>query len=369
MVEEAGRFYAPAPGQMVFTYKEIERPDGGPPRTISFTNVDCVPLDYEQLVTARGQEELTIPLDLRNARIVDTDIEGVDPSLFAHIKATLTTPFTANAIGLVRGGWVPSALGAVRPETIVILDRNVVTEIISRFDGGALKGRAPDFLDMFGQSPVQINPCLYAMEGSDQALPDPQHVRDELERAIDKLTKALPQAHLIVSDQSIDGILGLLEEARETFLKRQAFLMRVAPLLESPIAQSRVETVWGQVVEAAARCSVEPQSIVLLAALSVAVTPKAGPARDLLKFRRGYSERIAYNALCDIRAIEYLLNLHGLHPDQPVQLCTQDLGMAKFWVAMGADVVRQNGRLDMTMTPHEALLGEQNLARWNGLQG
>lgn len=368
MAEEAGNFFAPAPGQMVFTYKEVERPGGGPLRTISFTNIDVVPLDYELLVSARGQAELTIPLDMRNAQIVDTDVEDVDASLFAHIKANLTTTFTANAIGLVRGGWVPSALGAVRPETLVILDRNVVTEIMGRFYGGVLRGRAPDFLDMFGEAPVQINPCLYAMEGNRRALPDVQHVRDQLEEAISKLSKALPRAHLLVSDQSIHGIIGLLEESREEFEKRQAFLMRVAPMLESPVARSRVESVWAQVVNAASCCGVPSQALVVLAALSVVVTPRAGPARELLKFKRGYDEALAYNALCDIRAIEYLLYLHGHFPNQPVQLCTGDLGLAKFWVALGADMVRENGELSIVMTPHPELIGGEDLERWNAIQ-
>ena len=43
--------------------------------------------------------------------------------------------------------------------------------------------------------------------------------------------------------------------------------------------------------------------------------------------------------------------------------------MAKFWVALGADVVRENGRLKMTMSPHEALLGTEDFARWNAMQG
>src|SRR3546814_1532551 len=51
-----------------------------------------------------------------------------------------------------------------------------------------------------------------------------------------------------------------------------------------------------------------PANGVLFARRSTVVTPQNAPARRLLKFRRGYCEELAYNALCDLRAINYLLH-------------------------------------------------------------
>src|SRR3546814_3698546 len=50
-----------------------------------------------------------------------------------------------------------------------------------------------------------------------------------------------------------------------------------------------------------------PANGVLFARRSTVVTPQNAPARRLLKFRRGYCEELAYNALCDLRAINYML--------------------------------------------------------------
>ena len=153
----------PRPGGRMFVYKEQERPGGGPLRTLAFTDVDIRPRTYEELATAKLHAGITIPLEMYNGRIVDTDVEGIDTSKYAHITATLVSPFTAKAIGLVRGGWLPSALAATRETAVILPDRNIITEIAGRFDGGKKVGRDPDFLDLFEDDPVRINPMLFAM--------------------------------------------------------------------------------------------------------------------------------------------------------------------------------------------------------------
>src|SRR3546814_14516252 len=79
-----------------------------------------------------------------------------------------------------------------------------------------------------------------------------------------------------------------------------------------------------------------PANGVLFARRSTVVTPQNAPARRLLKFRRGYCEELAYNALCDLRAINYLLHCAARYPELPIQLCTGDRDLAIFWTALGA---------------------------------
>ncbi|QIG80384.1 hypothetical protein [Stakelama tenebrarum] len=88
------------------------------------------------LAAAKLHAGITIPLEMFNGRVVDTDVEGVDTRKYAHITATLESPFTAKAIGLVRGGWLPSALAATRETAVILPDRNIITEISGRFDEG-----------------------------------------------------------------------------------------------------------------------------------------------------------------------------------------------------------------------------------------
>src|SRR3546814_11980227 len=94
--------------------------------------------------------------------------------------ATRKRHFTTYSFVIVFGGLLPSMLAAVSEYSAILLDRNVVTEIVSRFDGGETKGRPADFIDMLAGMDVSINPGLYAMEGSLRRIPDSAHVREEL---------------------------------------------------------------------------------------------------------------------------------------------------------------------------------------------
>src|SRR3546814_20248311 len=80
-------------------------------------------------------------------------------------------------------------LAAVSENSAILLDRNVVTEIVSRFDSGEKKGRPADFIDMMAGMDVSINPRLYAMEGSLRRIPDSADVREELERATARIAR------------------------------------------------------------------------------------------------------------------------------------------------------------------------------------
>jgi hypothetical protein len=124
------------PGTGVFHFKEIEHPGGGAPRTISFTDVHIKPRGYEELESAKLHQPITIPLEMFNGRVLESDIEEIDLSGHVRIETTLESPFTAEAIGLVHGGWLPSVIAATRDNAIMFPDRNVISEISGRFVDG-----------------------------------------------------------------------------------------------------------------------------------------------------------------------------------------------------------------------------------------
>lgn len=350
----------------MFVYKEQERPGRGPLRTIAFTDVDIRPRTYEELLAAKLHSGITIPLEMYNGRIVETDVEGVDISKYAHITATLVSPFTVKAIGLVRGGWLPSALAATRDSAVILPDRNIITEIAGRFDAGRKVGRDPDFLDLFEDDPVRINPMLYAMEGNGRALPAPEAARAQLEEAVEKLRKALPKATLMVGPESIKGLFGLLGDVRPGMARKQAFLRHVAPMLAAPVALRYVDKRWEEIVIAAKDFGLMQASFVLLAVLSTLVNPGRCAAKSLLKFHAAYSDADAYNALSDLQALDLLLYSLALAPQMHTQLCTADRNLALFWVGAGAsDIAREGDGIRFTLTPHDALLPEAYAQRWS----
>ncbi|RWC92298.1 MAG: hypothetical protein EOS72_01905 [Mesorhizobium sp.] len=339
-------------------YREMAQDDGTPGRTIAFSGANVQPLGYTDLAEARLHEKLTIPLTWENATVIGTDIEGLDNSKKHTVKATLQSVFTSRAIGLVKGGWLPSGLAATRLGTTVLVDRNVVSEIIGRFDGGKNVGAEPDFLDLFADRPVRINPLLFAMEGNARRIPSPELLRSQLDEAVTKLQAALPAAKLVVGPGSLQGALGLIEESRSGFERKQRFLLRVAPGLTSPVSRRNMQARWNEVIAGADACGVSRSSLVVLAALSSVAIPNSGsPAKKLLKFKEGYCEEDAYNALADLRSLEMLIYVFGFFPGELVQLCTADRNLALFWTGIRASNFARFGTgIAFDLSPVEELV-------------
>ncbi|MBI1198305.1 MAG: hypothetical protein GC203_10625 [Phenylobacterium sp.] len=349
---------------MIFT--ELEQADGTPGRRIAFAGVEVRPLDYAALATAKLHAPLTIPLGWDNARIVDTNIPDLDLDQLYSANATLETPFTSHAVCLVRGGWLPSSLAATIDDSTMLLDRNLVPQLVGRMRRRANGGVNQDFLDLLADQPVRLHPLLYAMEGNARAIPTPDQLRAQLDEAVRKLQAAMPLARVVADPNVVRGALGLIEDAREGFIRKQDFLLRVAPALAAPVAQAKLQETWDKILAAADACGVARTSLVVLAALSTAAVPNgASPAKALLKPKRGYSQADAYNALADLRALELLLGLFALYPAARIQLCTADRPLALFWAGLCASGFERRGQgFAFDLSPVEALLPGPTLDAW-----
>lgn len=351
----------------MFVFKEQEGPDGGPGRTIGFTDVEIQPRGYADLIAASPDRPLTIALEMRNGRILDTDIAGADIGTVARFSTTLKSHFTSRAIGLVRGGWLPPALAATKAGATILLDRNVVTEIVSRFEGGQKKGRDPDFLDLFENDAIRINPLLCALEGNSRSIPDPDQARAQLDEATRKITRALPKAEIVVGAKSLQGVLGLIEDSRSRFQRKQSMLAELAPMLCAPTGRKNVAARIASIVDAADRFGVPRKSLLVLALISsIAVPNGRSPAFTLLNLRPGYTVEDAYNALSDLRSLEILMYLYAMFPDEPIQLCTADRDLALLWCGIQASNFHLNGRgAAFDMAPNDALLPDGALELWH----
>src|SRR3546814_19192569 len=95
------------------------------------------------------------------------------------------------------------------------------------------------------------------MEGSLRRIPDSAHVREELAWATARIARALPKAKLMVGEQSVQGIAGLIEDSRVSLERELRFLLKVAPTLESPIGSLRQYRMLVAVAKVAAERSEE----------------------------------------------------------------------------------------------------------------
>lgn len=354
------------PGDLVMRFLENEGRDGEPPRSISFVGIDFKPLGYDELAGARLHLPLTVPLDWANARVLETDIPGVDVDSFSRGNAMLQSIYSSTTVSLQRGGWLPSGLAVSRSGVTVIPDRNVVGQIRARYEGGDIVGGGRDFLDVLNDMAVRINPMLFAMEGNGRRMPSPLVVETQLQESVELIGKALPKATIVVGDGSLAGALGMIEESRADLERKQAFLLEVAPMLAPPTSYRLMADRWTTALAAADLHGVPRTSLVVLAVLSSIVVPNsASPAKRLLKFGPGHAEGDTYNALADLRSLEILINLYALFPEERPALFTADKALALFWVSIQAHSFRRTADgVSYDLAPVEALLPGDAISWW-----
>jgi hypothetical protein len=357
----------PSTGPVItFAGQDVE----GSPRSITLQNARFRPLGYAELVNAVPGRPLTVPLVGETAEIASTTFDGLVPGAAVSLTASLESHFTAHAISLVRGGWLPPPLAA-RAGSILLVDRNVVSDIAGRFKPARAQGRTPDFLDLFGGQTIRINPLLAALEGNNRSVPTEDQIRNELNEATAALRRALPKAEILVGQDSVRAILGLLHDARASFDRKHALLLELAPVLSAPTARTRVASRLGAVFAAANRHEVPIHSLLVLAIISSIAVPNArSPAFTLLNLRRHYAAEHAYNALCDLRSLEIFIHLLCFFPGEDVHLCTGDRDLAKVWTGLQFSNIRASGLgVTFDVEPVEDLVPAHVLRIWREATG
>ncbi|KEA43065.1 hypothetical protein CR64_03840 [Pseudomonas aeruginosa] len=124
------------PGDIVLSYVEVG--DEGVPtgKRLTFSGVEFRPLGYSDLSGMRPGQNVIIPLNWQNAKVIESTVEGIAIDSIASANATLQSPFSSKTIGLVKGGWLPSGL-ALQANMIVLPDRCTISEMSRRFRNGA----------------------------------------------------------------------------------------------------------------------------------------------------------------------------------------------------------------------------------------
>lgn len=352
--------------ERVLAYAELDNSGISTGRRMAFAGVEFTPLGYDDLVDTKLGDKIVIPLNWKHAKVIESNIPEIELDRFVSGHAKLESTYTSKAIGLVRGGWLPSGL-AVGGRTIVLPDRCTISELKGRFQGGTKKKEDDkDFLDLFEEEGIRINPLLYALEGNARRNPTPDEVQQQLEEVMAALRSTLPKAELVPSGSgALGGVVGIVRDTQVSMERKQDFLMRMAPKLAAPTSATKKAQAWDEALTVAQSCGIAKDSLVVLAVLSsISVPMGRSPAKRLLKLRADYSDEDAYNALADLRSLEILMSLFAMFPDQRIMLCTSDKNLALFWAGMRASrFVRAGNATSFTLSPVEALLPSDSLAR------
>lgn len=337
--------------------KYIEDASG---RTIESSEGEVAPLGFDDLARLVNtlDQPISFPLRLTGVCVGRNEFEGLDGETVKRVTAKLDSTLGSTTIGLVNGGWLPS--GFASTDSLTLPDRCTVAAIRSRFLGGiSKKGLHDDFLDFLADRPIRINPMLCAIEGaSGHTSPSESELSALFDRTAKGIMEALPHAVIFPDKPAVmQGAMGLIRDAAESFLRKQKFLLKAMPLLAAPVGRAKRSELFRQLFDLAQECGISTASMLMMTVLSaVSANQSLNPARKLLKPRRLYTKGDAYNALSDLRALDLLIAACADFPDLRVALLTDDKALALLWSGLQAHSFRRSGSsIHYSINAHRAL--------------
>lgn len=235
---------------------------------------------------------------------------------------------------LVFGGWIPCTF--IKQNTILLADRNIVSEIIRRYKNGIKKinEEVDSFDDIFLNQNIQLDISAFVIEGNERKIPTNSMIDEQVTVAIKDIKSALPNLQIALYPNG-NKYYHDLKNALEPIIKiRMAFLQDIAPKLNKQFTKKTRKVAIDIVFETAKKIGLEKTDFaIILALLRIMIEGKKTAPQLLLKDSQNYSEENAYNAVCDLSVIEMLINLHTYHEKNThynIALITQDKGLSLF---------------------------------------
>ena len=260
-----------------------------------------------------------------------------------------------NAYLLVFGGWVPCTF--IKSNTILLADRNVVSEIVSRYQNGKKKKHNPvdAFDSVFLSNEVSLDITAFVLEGNQKQIPDNAMIDEQIASVTKSLKSALPSLNITEYSNGNNYYYKFRDMLSEGIKKKMAFFQKVAPKLNKQFTEKSREKAIKLVFCSAEECELEKDDIaVLLAILRITMVGKKTAAQLVLKDSQIYSEVDSYNTVCDLTAIELLVNMHSYHVKRKspynVAFVTKDKGLSLLSSLLSNTVVTENcnGKLKVT---------------------
>jgi len=236
---------------------------------------------------------------------------------------------------LVFGGWIPCTF--IKKNTILLADRNVISEIIRRYKNGIKKADEP--LDSFdniflNNNNIKLDISPFVVEGNEQRIPTYSMIDKEIDNAIKDIKSALPSLEIATYPNGNTYYYQIKDKLKPIIEKRINFLQNIAPKLNKQFSKKTREKAIEIILKSAEETELEKNDIVIiLVMLRVLMKGNKTAAQLVLKDSQTYSETNAYNATFDLSTIEMLINLHIFHEnntDYNIALITKDKGLSLF---------------------------------------
>ena len=283
---------------------------------------DVVPNSFIDMIEMNNTNSVSVKL----YNIISNDIEKDDV-----INMTVSHFVKNDTYLIVMGGWIPCSF--ISNSTLLLADRNVVSEIIRRYSNG--EKQVNEEFDSFDNIFLNMNIILdlspFVIEGNAQKLPTNEQIDEQYYSAYNEIKLALPKLQIAtyptVYYHNIKNALVPIVD------KRIIFLQKIASKINKQFKHENKEEAVKLVLQAAEETMLKKNDLViLLALLRIIIKGNKSPAQLVLKDSQNYSKENAYNAVFDLVTIELLINYHSFDTDTIYKkaFITRDKGLSLF---------------------------------------
>lgn len=286
---------------------------------------DIVPNSFEDMIQMNKINKIKVNLfDIQSDTIHNDSIVELEMANFVKSEAFL----------IVFGGWIPTTF--IKPNSILLADRNIVSEIIRRYNNGIKKvnEELDSFDNIFLNNLVMLDISAFVIEGNERKISTNSMIDNQIADAKKDLKSALP--NLVIADYPDGNVYyhRLKNLIKPNIEKRMTFLQNIAPKLNKQFSEKSREQAVDIVFKTAKEMELKRDDfVIMLALLRILMKGKKTAAQLVLKDSQTFTEENAYNVAFDLTTIEMLYGLDEYHrksTNYNIALITQDKGLSLF---------------------------------------
>ncbi|OHE03674.1 MAG: hypothetical protein A2329_05670 [Sulfurimonas sp. RIFOXYB2_FULL_37_5] len=287
---------------------------------------NIIPNSFEDMIQMNETNKIKVQLfDIQSDTIHNDDSVELEMINFIKNEAFL----------IVFGGWIPCTF--IKQNSILLADRNIVSEIIRRYKNGIKKvNEEPDSFDsiFLNNNRIMLDISAFVIEGNERKISTNDMIDEQIAIVKKDIKSALPKLEIATYPNGNTYYYELNNLSKQSIENRMIFLQNIAPKLNKQFTEKSREKAIDIVFNTAEEMKLARNDIVIiLALLRILMKGKKTAAQLLLKDSQTFSEENAYNAAFDLTTIEMLYGLDEYHrksTNYNIALITQDKGLALF---------------------------------------
>lgn len=322
---------------------------------------DIIPNSFEDMIQMNKTNKIKVNLFDIQSNTIHTD---------DHVELEMNNIIKNEAFLIIFGGWIPCTF--IKQNSILVADRNIVSEIIRRYKDGRKKvtEEFDSFDNIFLNNRILLDISAFVIEGNERRIPTDSMIDEQVSIAKRDILSALPNLEIANYPNGNAYYYNLKNVIKPIIEERMIFLQNIAPKLNKQFTEKSREKAVDIVFKTANEMKLKRNDIVImLALLRILMKGKKTAAQLVLKDSQIYSEENSYNAAFDLTTIEMLYCLdeyHKKNTNYNIALITQDKGLSLFASLFNNTKIsgRVDGKIQVKATiPYSVFSDDEDLLK------